>query len=225
MAYGCFRNVGIRKAGRSLRRTLHRHVHRTVPVHTDPNPRRHADFYHRPRHVGLPSRARRRGTSSALLGVRSRRQPRSRSVIEESNRRRFPRGRRVHLSFPHQTVFCAAHLAAAAAHQRILHRAFDCRTLAHPGDTPEPSALLARAPQWPGRIPWLPVVLLHQQATTSLPQSALSARLQYRPANLVLAFPFALAFSVERLFPSNRKTVLYASGPRGPNAPAGALLD
>ena len=77
----------------------------------------------------------------------------------------------------------------------------------------------------PGRIPRVPLVLLHQRATASLPEPALSARLRHGASPLLLAVSLDLALSVERLSSRGRKAIVQTIGPRGTDTLAGALLD
>src|SRR6266446_3546439 len=69
------------------------------------------------------------------------------------------------------------------------------------------------------------MVLFHQRTGASLPESALSARLQYSSATLVLAVPLSLAISMERLLSRDRQTFVQAGRPRGSSTSPRPLLD
>ena len=75
----------------------------------------------------------------------------------------------------------------------------DRRALAHSGDAAQSAVFRLHDAQRPRRVSRLPVVLLHQRAAAALPEPALSARLQHRPAPLLLAVSSDLAVSLERL--------------------------
>src|SRR6266404_661894 len=69
------------------------------------------------------------------------------------------------------------------------------------------------------------MVLFHQRTGSSLSESALSARLQYGSATLVLAVPLSLAISMERLLSRDCAAPLQTGRPRRTGTPPRALLD
>ena len=183
-------------------------MRRTVLIHANRYSGCDADADDRAGDVGIPARARRRRAASEVLGLRSRRQPGSWGVTEKLDWRRFSDCYRIALSFPDQAVVCRSNLEEATAAQRVFHSSSRGSTLAHSGCAPQSALFLFWVPRRPRGIPRLSLVLFHQRTGSSLPQSALSARLQYRPSSLVLALPLSVALSMERVLPHRRQTFL-----------------
>src|SRR6266404_6038814 len=69
------------------------------------------------------------------------------------------------------------------------------------------------------------MVLFHQRTGSSLSESALSARLQYGSATLVLAVSLSLAISMELLLSGDCAAPLQTGRPRRTGTPPRALLD
>src|SRR5207247_371081 len=109
------------------------------------------------------------------------------------------------LSAPDQAIVGCANVEAAAADRRIFDCSSRCSAVAHSGGTPQSALFLFWVSRRSGGVPRLSLVLFHQRTDPSLPQSSLSARLQYGTESLVLALPLSVAFSVERVLPCHRQ--------------------
>ena len=94
------------------------------------------------------------------------------------------------------------------SHQRSARYSADRRSLAHHRHAAQPALFCFYPAQRPQFLPRLLVVFLHQRAAASLPESSLPARLQHRPAPLLLALSSDLAVSLERLPPGRLQTFL-----------------
>ena len=101
----------------------------------------------------------------------------------------------------------------------------DRRSLARAGDVAQSALLRLHDAQRSRGVPRLPVVFLHQRAIAALPELALSARLQHRPADLLLALSPGVAVSLERVLPRDFQVAVQAGRSSRKNPTAGALLD
>src|ERR1051326_2401903 len=90
-------------------------------------------------------------------------------------------------------------MAAIACFPRNPHRSCHRRTLAHPGDPAEPAVFRFHHAQRAGRISGLLLVLFLQRASAAIFEFKISARLQYRPAPVLLVVPSAVAIPLERV--------------------------
>src|SRR5437762_2268042 len=115
-------------------------------------------------------------------------------------------------------------MAAIACFSRDPHRSCHRRTLAHPGDAAEPAVFRFHHAQRAGRISRLLLVLLLQRTSAAILKPALPARLQYRPAPVLLVVPPVVAIPLERISARGCEAELQARGSRRKDAAAMPVL-
>src|ERR1700722_19451461 len=142
------------------------------------------------------------------MGISVRCQPRRESLAQESRRCCLSFGGCGGLPRVHSSALLPANLEALPSAHRNSNCASDRRALAHLCNPQEPALLCVHDAQRPRPVSRIPLVLFHQRTTTPLPQPALSARLQYRPTDLVLALPPRVALSLQRVPPGSREAFL-----------------
>jgi len=170
---------------------------------------------------------RRRGAAPAVLGIRSRCQPGDRASAEKPDRPRFSRlAAGGALSFPDQAIFFwlapgSGYVPSAvySLHSSLQRPGtFWPRFVIHPISLSRFTAVRANTTA--------SLVLFYQRAGPSLPQFALSSRLQYGPPARVLAAPFFSGCSRGAcVTPCHRQALLQTHRASGPHASAGDMLD
>src|SRR3984957_12594390 len=116
-------------------------------------------------------------------------------------------------------------MGAVATTQWNADRAADRCAVACAGHSPQSSLLRVDTEERPRSVSRIPLVLRDQRAIAAFSESAISARLQHGAAVVVLAVPFVVVVSLERVSPRDRETVLQADRSRGARTVNGALLD
>src|SRR5437660_6775727 len=104
------------------------------------------------------------------------------------------------------------------------HSIGDRSALAHPGHTAQSTVFRFHDAQRARRISRLLLVLLLQRTPAAFLEPALPARLQHRPAPVLLAVSFALAIPLERVSARGCEAELQARGSRLAHAVAVPVL-
>ncbi len=225
VAHGGFRHVGVRPARGLLRRAVHGHLHRAVPVYADSDSRRDADRDHRALHVGLPARAGRRGAASALLGLRAGREPGRGAAAEERGGAAVPRrGGAIYLLFTRQLFSRKVwkRLRPWSGLAIILLIAAPWHVLATLRNPPYFDFTMRSVPGEYHGFLWF--YFINEQVLRFLnlryPRDYNTVpRVYFWLFHLLWLFPWSV------YFPAVARAVLQAAGPRRADAPAGALLD
>ena len=150
---------------------------------------------------------------------------RGRATAKELDRPGLPRRDGSGVSGSHAATVCAAHVDEAEALVRHPDRASGRSSVAYPRDHSKSALFCLHNAQRARRISRILLVLFFQRAAPALLEYALSARLRYGAAIVLLDVSSIVAVSLERLFPGARKAQLPAGGQGGPRPAFRALLD